>query len=175
MREPYPNVSGAAYPSQFQFKEGDNGRRVESVIWKQRSSDEACHTLGLAKAASDSVRKREARPDTPADELPTYVGYFEAGVARIRGQSHDDDVYCEPGVFDVEHEPEGGVYEHAHIVLQEGFLEHLRRAMAEDLGAVADRLSEKAARQHAINMLVGVIEFNGLTRYQSIEPQLLVR
>lgn len=111
------------------------------------------------------------RPDTPADELPTYVGYFESRVARIRGQSHPDDVYCEPGIFEVEHEPENGVYEHAHIVLQDGFLEHLRRAMAVEMGALAEKLNEKAARQHAINMLVGVIEFGGLTRCQPAMPQ----
>lgn len=164
MGEPYPNVSGAAYPSQFQFKENDEGRRVESVVWKQRSSVDACHALGLAKAAADAARKREKVPDTAAEDLPVYVGFFEAAVARIRGEPHADDIYCEPGVFDVEHEPENGVYEHAHIVLRADFLEHLRRAMTGELGDAATRLSERLGRQHAINMLVGVIESNGLTR-----------
>lgn len=166
MREPYPNVSGAAYPSQFQFKVSGDGRRVESVIWKQRSSNEACYSLGVAKAEVDAGRKLTARPETPAEELPVYVGFFEADVARIRGVRHADDVYCEPGVFEVLHEPEGDVYAHAHIVLLDGFLEALKGAMTAEMGSKASLLSEKVARQHAINMLLRVVEKEPLCRVQ---------
>lgn len=102
------------------------------------------------------------KPDTPNEELPVYVGFFEAGVSRIRGAPHADDKYCDAGIFEVEHEPEGGVYAHAHIVLNDGFLEIVRQGSAAELGPRAVVLSEKIARQHAINMLVRVIEYTGL-------------
>lgn len=126
---------------------------------------EACHELGVLKAERDATLKKEKKPDLPEDEIPRYVGFFPALVGRVRGSHHQDEFYCEPGVFDVEHEPENGVHAHSHIVLLDGFLEIIRVRMEKKLGPkLAAVLDQKKARQHAINMLVGVVEHAGLTR-----------
>lgn len=68
----------------------------------------------------------------------------------------------------MEHEPENGVFAHAHIVLNASFLDAMRQTVLLDLGpGVAARLSEKQARQHAIHMLVRVFERFGLRTVQS--------
>ncbi|WP_313456756.1 hypothetical protein [Stenotrophomonas sp.] len=165
MREPYPNVSAAAYPSQFQFKQGSSGRRVESVLWERHCDQEACAELGRVKAQADRERRLSSHPETLEEDLPTYVGFFGTEAGRVRGTFCDDDYYCEPGVFSVEHEPENGVFAHAHIVLNDGFLDSMRQSVSLDLGPnVAARLSEKQARQHAIHMLVRVFERLGLSQ-----------
>lgn len=128
---------------------------------------EACHKLGVEKAERDAAAKRAKRPDLPEDEVPRYVGFFPVLVGRVRGKYHADNIYCEPGVFEVEHEPENGVQAHSHVVLLDGFLEPMRARMLPRLGSgLAAILDQKKARQHAIHMLVGVVEHGGLTRLE---------
>ncbi|WP_439426728.1 hypothetical protein [Stenotrophomonas sp. T8] len=158
------NVIGVAYPSQFIFQEKD-GRRVESVVWKEESTVEACHKLGVEKAARDAAAKKLKRPDIADDEVPRYVGFFPAQVGRLRGTMQEDDYFCEPGVFEVEHEPENDVFAHSHVVLLDGFVEIMRARMVPRLGEkMASILDLKKARQHAVNMITTVVERGGLCR-----------
>jgi hypothetical protein len=160
--------SALGYPSQFKFAtDGTSGaRRPESVIWSARETVEESHRRGVEKAERDADAKRARIPDISADDIPAYVGFLEASVARIRGAGpfpDGDEDYCTPAVFEVEHVPEPSFFSHSHIQLNADFLEVLKAQIKIDgTPPGGGELTEKKGRVHAINMLIRVFELAGL-------------
>jgi len=162
-----PNVQSLFnYPNAFEFQSRD-GIRVESVIWDKYSKPSETIALGEDAAAAKRAAKLAATPEIPPDLLPVYAGYLEGSVSLIRAHSFKGvatelgERRCVPGVYEVEHLPEGGVHAHAHIILLDGYVDALRRQMTIDGSPNVGALGKKQAFPAAINMLTSTMESSG--------------
>ncbi len=140
---------------------------MESVIWDRYSEPSETIALGEKAASGKRAAKLAVTPDISPHLLPVYAGYLEGSVSLIRARDFEGvatelgERRCVPGVYEVEHLPEDGVYAHAHIILLDGYVDALRRQMTIDGTSSASMLGKKQAFPAAINMLTSTMESSG--------------
>lgn len=140
---------------------------MESVIWGKYSSPSHTIALGEESAKEKRAAKLAKSPEMDKNLLPVYAGYIEGSVALIRATqfrgvaTQVGEPRCVPGVYDVEHLPEGGVHAHAHIILLDDYIDALKRQMEIDGSPGASALGKKQAFPAAIHMLTATMEANG--------------